>query len=258
MLLTIDIGNTNIVFVIYEDRTAPPLLESRADTNHRRCRDEYAIFLSQILKLRGIEPEGIDGVAISSVVPAVTGPVTAAVELLFTRVKKPVIVGPGVRNGLNLRIDEPASIGGDLVCAAVAAKDKYPQPAIILDLGTVTKLLVLNKSAEFLGGALFPGVRISLESLANSTALLPMVSDGSPKKAINSDTAECMRAGLALGMASMLDGMIERFEAELGSSAVIVATGGHALSVVPYCKREIIYDQFLVSDGLRIIYYKNS
>ena len=255
MLLTIDIGNTNIVFVLYDGDA--PLFESRIDTNHRRCRDEYAIFLTQILTLHGVSPCQIDGAAVSSVVPAVIGAIDEAVKLLFPNVKRTVIVGPGVKNGLNLRIDDPASIGGDLVCAAVAAKDKYPVPAIILDLGTATKLLVLNTHADFLGGALFPGVRVSLEGLASSTALLPMVSDGSPKKAINSDTAECMRAGLALGMASMLDGMIERFEAELGESATVIATGGHALSVTPYCKREIIHDKFLVSDGLRIIYNKN-
>ena len=168
-----------------------------------------------------------------------------------------MVVGPGVKTGLNIRIDDPATLGADLCCAGVAAKEYYPLPCIVIDLGTVSKVLAVNERGEFLGGALAVGMKMAFESLSSNTAALPLISAGRVEKAIGSNTADCMRSGVIIGMASMLDGFIERFEAEMGSAKSIVATGGFSQVVAPYCKREMTLDSELLLKGLLVIYRKN-
>jgi len=253
MLLTIDAGNTNIVFAVFDGEVQQ--FESRIDTNSSRMEDQYAILLSEILRLYGVDVSEITGAIISSVVPPVTRRITSAVKRLTG--KTPLIVEPGVKSGLNIKIDNPGELGADLVCGAVAAKTLYPCPCIAIDLGTVTKVMVLDKSGALMGGVLSPGVGIGFEVMANKTALLPLVGTAVPEKIISTNTTDCIRGGVLYGTACMLDGLIQRFEEEIGQSCTVVATGGFAEVIVPYCKRKIEINGGLVSQGLRIIYEKN-
>ena len=169
-----------------------------------------------------------------------------------------MIVGPGVKTGLNIKIDDPGSLAADLCCTAVGAMSKYPLPAIIIDLGTATKITVVNEKREYIGGSIAPGVMVSLGALANTAALLPSVDISGKLKVIATETAGAMLSGSLLGTASMLDGMINRFEKEMGGAKTIVACGGLAKIVVPHCEKDIIIDNDLVLDGLMTIYRKNA
>ena len=253
MILTIDVGNTNIVFGVFEGETL--LFESRMDTNAARMADQYAIHLCDVLRLYGVELGGIAGAIIASVVPPVTRNIAAAVERLTG--KKPLVVGPGLKSGLNIKIDNPVELGADLVCGATAAKTLYNLPCIAVDLGTVTKVMALDSSGGLMGGVLAPGVGIGFKTMSEATALLPLVGTAAPGKAIGTNTTDCIRGGIIYGAASMLDGLIERFESELGEECTVVATGGFAEVIVPHCKREFVVDKSLVSRGLRLIYERN-
>lgn len=169
----------------------------------------------------------------------------------------PMILGPGVKTGLNIKIDNPAQLGADLVAGAIGAIEKYPLPCIIIDLGTATTISAINKKGEFLGGAIAAGIHLTLEALTKNTAQLPLVGIEAPKSAIGRNTVDSMKSGLIFGAAAMLDGMIDRMEAELGGSASVVATGGLSGEVVPHCRRNIAVDENLLLDGLKRIYAKN-
>lgn len=253
-VLTIDVGNTNTVFGAYNE-SDELIFEMRVETNPSRMADEYTLILMNMLRLHEIKKEEFEGVIISSVVPPVTEQLAAAVKRFMAL--EAMVVGPGVKTGLNIRIDDPATLGADLCCAGVAAKEYYPLPCIVIDLGTVSKVLAVNERGEFLGGALAVGMKMAFESLSSNTAALPLISAGRVEKAIGSNTADCMRSGVIIGMASMLDGFIERFEAEMGSAKSIVATGGFSQVVAPYCKREMTLDSELLLKGLIVIYRKN-
>lgn len=254
MILTVDIGNSNICFGVFEGKTA--LFTARAKTDPLRTETEYAILLSQIFRLHGVEPSQVTGAAVSSVVPALTPVFQQAIRTLGEI--PTVVVGPGVKTGLNIRIDEPASLGADLACTAVGAAEKYPLPAIIVDLGTATKLTVVTGDRSFIGGSILPGVMISLGALSGSASLLPSIGLGAGKiKTIGSNTVDCMLSGAVLGTASMLDGLIERYREELGEVSTVVACGGLSSAIIPYCKTDIILDRDLLLDGLLAIYRRN-
>ncbi len=253
MIITFDVGNTNTVTGVFDGDTLK--FETRAETNPSRMADEYIFLLMSALQLNGVKAEEIDGAIISSVVPPVTEQLCSAVSKLFS--VEALVVGPGVKTGLNIRIDDPATLGADLCCAGVAAKAYYPLPCIIIDLGTASKILAVNEKGDFLGGAIAVGLKMGLDALSDNTAALPLISAAKVDKAIGTNTVDCMRSGTILGMACMLDGLIERFEAEMGSAATIVATGGFAASVAPYCKRKLIIDNELLLKGLLAIYKKN-
>lgn len=218
MILTIDIGNSNICFGVYEGKNA--LFTARAKTDPLRTETEYAVLLSQIFRLHQFEPAQLTGAAISSVVPALTAVFHDAVRILGNGHIPTIVVGPGVKTGLNIRIDEPASLGADLACTAVGAAEKYPLPAIIIDLGTATKITVVTEDRSFIGGAILPGVKISLEALSGSASLLPSIGLGTGKiKTIGSNTVDCMLSGVVLGTACMVDGLIERYRGGTGRSS---------------------------------------
>ena len=242
MIITFDVGNTNTVTGVFDGDNL--VFETRAETNPSRMADEYVFLLMSALQLNGVTAKSIDGAIISSVVPPVTEQLCSAVRKLFS--VEALVVGPGVKTGLNIRIDDPATLGADLCCAGVAAKVYYPLPCIIIDLGTASKILAVNEKGDFLGGAIAVGLKMGLDALSSNTAALPLISAAKVDKAIGTNTVDCMRSGTILGMACMLDGLIERFEAEMGKAAAIVATGGFAASVSPYCKREIIIDNELL------------
>ena len=171
--------------------------------------------------------------------------------------KRPMVVGPGIRTGLNILMDNPAQVGSDLIVAAVAALQEYPAPLIIIDMGTATTISVVDKDKAYIGGCICPGVKISADALSSRTAQLPGISLDEPKKAIGRNTVDSMRSGIMMGSAAMLDGMIARMEEELGQKATVLATGGIARFVVPMCRREVVYDRNLLLKGLTILYYNN-
>ncbi len=256
MILTIDVGNTNIVFCGFDENDEPKF-QSRIATDRLRMEDEYAILLADILRLYGIKAEEISGAALSSVVPPVTVQIKPAVEKICGC--KVLTVGPGLKTGLNIKIDEPASLGADLAAVAVGAKENYPLPAIVIDMGTATKVLAIDKSGAFVGGIIAPGVKISAEALADKTAALPLIGVSSEPipHVIGKNTGDCMRSGLLYGNAFMIDGMIESFEKELGEKCTVVATGGFSSVIKPLCKADFVLDDELIFKGLLAIYKKN-
>lgn len=254
MLLCFDIGNTNITLGGFKGDELQ--FTARLATNHHRTADQYAVEIKDILSLYDIATADVSAAAICSVVPTVCSAVERAITRLFGIA--PMVLGPGVKTGLNIKIDNPAQLGADLAAGAVGAISKYPYPAIVIDLGTATTISVLGKNGEFLGGAIAAGIKLTLEALASRTAQLPMVNIKAPKSVIGTNTADSMTSGLIIGAASMIDGMIERIEAELGCKTTVVATGGLSPEVISHCKHDIALDDNLLLDGLRIIYNKNS
>ena len=207
------------------------------------------------LNIHEINREDLDGCFVPSVVPSLKNAFKRACNLI--KIQKTLFVGPGVKTGLDIKIDNPAQLGADLVVGAVAAIKKYPMPCIILDLGTATTISVLDKNGSFLGGPICAGIGISLEALTSRTSQLPGISLETPKSVIGKNSIDSMKAGLVIGSACMIDGLIERIEDELGQKATIVATGGLAPEVVKNCRRDIIINDNLLLDGLKAIYEKN-
>ena len=254
MILALDTGNTNIVIGIVDDNDKI-LFSARVATDHQKTEHEYAVVFRNIVLLHGIDRHEIDGAIISSVVPQLTEILKRAVRI-FCDVD-PLVVGPGVKTGLNILIDNPKQLGSDLVVDAVAALAEYKPPLIILDLGTASTMSVIDRQANYRGGVIIPGVRLSLEALAARAAQLQNISMEAPKHVIGTNTIACMQSGLIYGQASMFDGMIDRIEDELGEKATIVATGGLARPVLVHCKHEVIIDDDLLIKGLMVIYRKN-
>lgn len=253
MLLTVDIGNTNITLGAYNNRILG--FTARLSTDQRKTEDEYAIEIKQLLALNDMSTSDIEDCIISSVVPSVAKSVSRAVAKLCQIV--PLILGPGVKTGLNIKIDNPAQLGADLVAGAVGAIDTYKMPCVIVDMGTATTLSVLDKDGAFLGGVIAAGVRLTLKALAENTALLPSIPIEAPKSVIGTNTIECMQSGLVLGSAAMLDGLLDRIEAKLGEAPTVVATGGLSKEIITHCKHSIIYNENLLLEGLCAIYEKN-
>ena len=252
MILAIDVGNTNIVIGCIEAGNIRSIV--RIQTSIRETEAEYAIKLKQVLEFYGVDPRGFEGAIISSVVP----PVTEALRLAVRGITgiNGIVVGPGMKTGLNVRIDDPGTLAGDLVVGSVAAIACYGAPAIVLDMGTATTMVVIDKNNCYVGGAILPGVKLSYSALASGTSLLPDISISPPRKAIATNTVDSMRSGAVFGTAATIDGMIERMEAELGYACRVVATGGLANAIAPYCKREIICDDDLLLKGLWVLYEK--
>ena len=253
MVFTIDIGNSNIVVGTVNRQGV--LFVERMSTDHKKTELEYAILLKSAMEIHGITTNEIKGCIISSVVPPVTSVINRGLEKLTG--EKALVVGPGIRTGLNIKIDNPAQLGSDLVVDAVAGIAEYPLPLIIIDMGTATTMSAIDAAGNYLGGVIIPGVRVALDSMVSRTAQLPRISFEAPKKAIGKNTIECMKSGSVLGSASMLDGMIDRMEEELSQDATVVATGGIAPFITPHCKHKIVCDDTLLLKGLYLIYNKN-
>lgn len=254
MLLAVDIGNTNITLGLYDGEVL--VFTARLATEVRRTADQYAIDIKDILALHGCDYEHIEDAVISSVVPAVGNSVSRAISTLCNIV--PLSLAPGVKTGLHIKIDNPAQLGADLAAGAVGALHEYTMPCIVIDMGTASTISVLDKNGAFLGGAIAAGVNLTLKALTENTSQLPAISIESPPNVIGTNTADCMRSGLVLGTASMLDGMIERIEETLGECATVVATGGLSREIIAHCNHSIIYNENLLLDGLRLIYEKNN
>ena len=251
MLLAVDVGNTNIVLGVIDGEEL--ISSGRVSTNIYETADECAMKIYSFLNLHNNIQ--IDGAIISSVVPAL---VTTLKKAIYTVCKvNAIVVGPGIKTGLSIKIDDPAQLGADLVVGAVAAKEKYPQPTIILDLGTATTGSVLDKDGNFLGGTITTGVKTSINALTAGAALLPQIDITAPKKIIGTNSIESMQSGCVIGTACMLDGLIDKFEQELGEKATVVVTGGLGKSIAKNCSHDMMIVENLLIDGLQIIYNKN-
>lgn len=253
MILAIDMGNTNIVVGCIKNDNI--LFVERISTDLLKTELEYAVSFKTVFELYGINSAEIHGAIISSVVPPLTGIIGSAVEKIIG--KKPMVVGPGVKTGLNILMDNPKTVGADLIVDAVAGISEYGAPLIVIDMGTATTISVIDKDRNYIGGMIIPGLRVSMDSLVNRTSQLPRIGFEAPGKVIGTNTVDCMKSGIINGNAAMLDGMIERIEEELGYPAKVIATGGLAKVVIPMCKKDIINDDSLLLKGLNIIYNKN-
>ena len=253
MLLCIDMGNTNITLGCYKNDEL--LFVSRMYTAKQKSSDEYAIELLDIFNLYSVDPKDFTGCIFASVVPQLIDPISRAVKR--TTGIEPLLVGEKYNGNLKVNILPVSYLGADLIAGAVAAIAKYPLPCLVADLGTATKILVIDESGEFKGCTIAPGVKISLDALASGTALLPSISFTKPESCVGRNTVECMQSGSVYGTAAMLDGMIERISEELSfENPTVVATGGYSQGIIPCCKTKIIYDENLLLDGLKVIYEK--
>ncbi len=255
MILAIDAGNTNIVFGgVEKDGTTAFLC--RISTDKNKTEDEYAVQLKILIELNGASADIFEGGIISSVVPQLTPILKKAAEKVTEKI--PLIVGPGIKTGLNIMIDNPAQLGSDLAVGAVAAIALYPKPLMVIDMGTATTICAVDKDSNYKGGIIAPGLRVAMESLTRNAAQLQSIGLYPPKRAIGTNTADCMRSGLVFGNAAMIDGLIDRMSAELDGKPTVIATGGLASHIIPYCSHKIILNDELLLIGLRIIYDKNS
>ena len=254
MALAIDIGNTNIVLGCFHGETIHFI--ARIATERNRTAEQYAAEIKSIIQLYDRDPKNIDGSIISSVVPPLTGVMKRAVEYITG--KTPLIVTPTMESGVGIQIDDPNQLGSDLLVAAVASVNRYPLPQIIIDMGTATTFSVINKDGAFCGGSIMAGVGLSLNALTSGTAQLPAIDLSQPPKVCGTNTVDCMSSGVIYGAASMVDGMIDRLEEELGESCSIIATGGISKLIIPHCKHQnIILNDDLLLQGLADLYYKN-
>lgn len=254
MILAIDIGNTNIVIGCIEGEKVR--FVERVSTDLSKTELEYVVEFKTLFDLYHIGIEDIKGSIISSVVPPLNNIVRSAMEKMLQI--KPLLVGPGLKTGLNILMDNPGQVGADLIVNAVAGLQYYGAPLILIDMGTATTISVVDEKKNYVGGMIMPGVKVSLESLVNRTSQLPRISLEAPKKIIGKNTIECMKSGIVIGQAAQMDGMIERIWEEIGSRATVVATGGLAGCIIPHCKNKIICDNELTLKGLGIIYNKNT
>lgn len=253
MVFAIDIGNTNIVIGCFENEKI--VFTERLSTKINATVLEYAISFKNVLELYDINYKEIEGSIISSVVPEVTTVIYNAIEKITG--KKSKIVGPGLKTGLKIAIDNPAQLGSDLVVAAVAGILEYPTPLVIVDFGTATTVSVINKDKEFLGGMIMPGIMLSMKSLTSNTSLLPTIGLEPPKKFIGTNSVDSMKSGILYSNAFGVDGLINKIEEVLEEKVNVVATGGLAKTIAPLCKREIVIDDELLLKGLMAIYNRN-
>ena len=254
MLLAIDIGNTNITMGVYNKDEL--VFVTHIATDRSRTPDQYAVEFKQIFALYDMPQNSFEGAAISSVVPELSATMSKAVEKITD--KKPMILGPGIKTGMNILIDNPAQLGADLLAGGVGAAALYPLPCLVIDLGTASKISVIDKNDSFCGCTISPGIGISLDALSARTSQLPNISLKTPARAIGKNTIDSMQSGTVFGYAAMIDGLCEKLEEELGEEVkTTVATGGLARDLVKSCKRDIVYNGELVLYGLKVLFEKN-
>ena len=254
MILTIDIGNTNIVLGGFVDDKLE--FVARIATNATKTEDEYASKIKSVLAIHQVNKSTIKGAIISSVVPTLNTVMKKAIEFIYG--VEPILVGPGIKTGIKIHCDSPSSVGADLICACVAAHHIYGSPSLIIDMGTATKMLVMDDSGAFIGASIIPGVTMGLKALESGTAQLPQISLEASKNVLGKNTVDCMRSGVVYGNACLIDGMIDRINEEYGTELRVFATGGLSSSIISHCKHSITLDSDMVLKGLNILYKKNS
>lgn len=254
MILAIDIGNTSIALGGFEGDNLKFVV--RLSTDVKKTEDEYASKIMNILTIHNVTKDNVDGAIISSVVPQLNSVMKAALRLVYD--VDALMVCPGVKTGIGILCDSPSSVGADLICSCVAANTLYSSPALIIDIGTATKMIVTNKNGAFIGVSIIPGVMMGLKALASGTAQLPSVGLEAPNTVIGKNTVDCMKSGVIFGHASMMDGMIDRINTEVGEELPVIVTGGYASVIAPHCNHKMDVDEHLVLKGLNIIYQKNT
>lgn len=253
MLLAIDIGNTNIVIGCIRDDEI--MFTARIATDRTRTSDQYGVEIKNMLEAFDVSRSDISDCIISSVVPPVFNSVRTGVLKVIG--KQPMVVGPGLKTGLNIHVDVPSQVGSDRIVIAVAALAEYEAPLVLMDMGTATTIEVVEPENVYMGGVIFPGVMVSLDALTSRAAQLPGISLDKPKSVIGKNTVDCMRSGMMYGTAAMIDGIVDRIEEELGHKSTLIATGGMARFITPLCRHNIILERDLLLKGLNIIYKKN-
>ncbi len=251
MLLAVDIGNTNIVLGVLNGEKL--ICSGRLSTNVNETEIEYSMKLKAFLYFNN--DDNIDGAIISSVVPALVRTLLKSIQLVCN--VEALVVGPGVKTGLNIKIDNPAETGANIVVGDVAVINKYPLPAIVFYFGTATTASVIDKTGAHLGGAIMCGIKTAINSLSSTTAQLPQIDISVPSKIIGRNTVDAMKCGSVIGTAAMLEGLVSRFEKELGEKATVIVTGGFGKAIAKAAELDVIVDENLFVDGLRIIYEKN-
>lgn len=252
MIFVVDIGNSNIVVGGIGDEIH---FIGRLSTNRTKTDLEYAVDIKNTMEIFKFKKSDVEGCIISSVVPQITNTVKSAVEKIFE--KETIVLQSGLKTGLNICMDNPAEMGADRVADAVAATNEYPAPLVIIDMGTATTFSVVDKDKRVLGGAIMPGVRVSLDALTSRASKLSGISIEEPKNVIGRNTTECMKSGIVYGNAAAIDGLLDRIEDELGQNVTVIATGGMSTYIAPHCRHEIIQDEYLLLKGLKLIYEKN-
>ena len=251
MLLAVDAGNTNIVLGVFDGEKS--VCSGRLSTNVYETEIEFAMKLKTFNEVNGVS--SIDGAIISSVVPALVRTIKKAIKLVCN--VEALVVGPGVKTGLNIKLDNPAETGADIVVCDVAVINKYPLPAVVFDFGTATTASVIDKNGAHLGGAIMCGVKTAINAISASAAQLPQVDISAPSKIIGRNTVDAMKCGAVIGTVAMLEGMVARFEEELGEKPTVVITGDLGSAVAKALRIDAVVDENLLIDGLRIIYEKN-
>jgi len=253
MLLAIDVGNTNIVYGLFDG--ARLVHQFRVESSRSKTADEYAVALRQLLAMRGVDAKDVDAAIVASVVPALTEPMLDLVRRGFGR--EAMVVGPGIRTGMAILYENPREVGADRIVNAVAAFDKLKSGCIVVDFGTATTWDVVNPKGEYLGGVIAPGISISAEALYEHAAKLPRVELARPGKVVARNTIASMQAGLVYGYAGMVDALVERIRAELDYPARCIATGGLAPLIATETKTIEACDELLTLKGLDILYRRN-
>lgn len=253
MLLTIDLGNTQTTVGLFEGEVLA--LHWRLSTVRERTADEYRLLLHGLFEQEGVDPERFAGAVISSVVPRATSVLSAAIANFV--VNGTLVVGPGMKTGMPILIDNPREVGADRVVNAVAARARYGTPVIVVDFGTSTNFDIVSDNGEYLGGVIGPGLEVSMDALVAATAALRRVELTPPRSVIGKGTVEAIQAGLLYGHAGYVDGIVERIRAELGKEVQAVATGGLAATIVPHCRTVTTVNENLTLDGLRMLFEIN-
>lgn len=255
MLLALDIGNTNITIGCMDMQNI--YFVERVSAVRTKTELEYAANIKMVFDLYDIPLRSVEGCILSSVVPQLTQIIRQAVKKVFGSGVNVMVLGPGIKTGLNIKTDDPGQVGADLVAAAVAGIAKYPVPMIIIDMGTATTASVIDKNKQYIGGMIMPGAGISLEALVSGASQLSSIGLEAPKHVIGKNTIECMKSGILYSTACAVDGIIDRIEEELKQKTTLVATGEFAQKILPFCRKKIILEEDLLLQGLRVIYEKN-
>lgn len=255
MILTINIGNSNITVGIFENGECK--LKAQMYANQHYSADEYAVKLDSLFRTYHMEDMNVEGAILSSVVPLLTGRLCDALRNLFhVRV---LVVGPGLKSGIPIRIDNPSELGGELLCCAVAGKQLTDSPFVVINMDTALSMMAVDRKGVLCGGVILPGPHVALNSLVQGTAQLPQVNfRRKPVGVIATNTADCLQSGVILGTAAMMDGLMDRFRKELGEDTSFIATGNLPDTILNSCKHTIQYEESLILQGLYLIWVKNS
>ncbi|RXJ00928.1 type III pantothenate kinase [Anaerobacillus alkaliphilus] len=253
MIFVLDVGNTNIVLGVYEGEKLK--YHWRIGTDRTKTEDEFGMMVKQLFSYEGLTTKDIDGIIISSVVP----PIMYALEKMCKKYFNitPMVIGPGIKTGLNIKYDNPKEVGADRIVNAVAAIDMYGGPLIIVDFGTATTYCYINEEKQYMGGAIAPGIGISTEALYNRASKLPRIEIVKPNNIIGKNTVSAMQAGILYGYVGQVEGIVTRMKAQAVGNPKVIATGGLAPLIANESTMIDVVDPFLTLKGLQMIYTKN-